>query len=227
MSNEERREESEEEIERGGATAELIRGGEVLRIRWVTGKTSAARLFGRYGREGRPDFFRLLFGAISGSLRSQFPEDKANELFNNIRSSQSFKDSLNEVFESMKRWFFDEVVPKYKLERGDIFVITATLELNINTGELKWIKEDTQVIYWVRSDRVAEKCKELGLAVGGEELDKLRREKNELLNRVNELEKKVNELEGKVSALTEENNRLRKENEELRRKLEEIKQLLG
>ncbi|MCG2893025.1 MAG: transcription factor, partial [Vulcanisaeta sp.] len=160
-------------------------------------------------------------------LRSQFPEDKANELFNNIRSSQSFKDSLNEVFESMKRWFFDEVVPKYKLERGDIFVITATLELNINTGELKWIKEDTQVIYWVRSDRVAEKCKELGLAVGGEELDKLRREKNELLNRVNELEKKVNELEGKVSALTEENNRLRKENEELKRKLEEIKQLLG
>ncbi|WP_243676088.1 hypothetical protein [Vulcanisaeta distributa] len=103
MSSEERREEvgSEEEIERGGGvSAELVKGN-ILKIRWVTGKTSAARLFGKYGREGRPDFFRLLFGgAIGGSLRSQFPEDKANELFNNIRNSQGFKDSLDEVFES-------------------------------------------------------------------------------------------------------------------------------
>ncbi len=70
MSVEERREEAdgEEEIERGGgATAELVKGN-ILKIKWVTGKTSAARLFGKYGREGRPDFFRLLFGAIGGSL---------------------------------------------------------------------------------------------------------------------------------------------------------------
>ncbi len=69
MSVEERREEagSEEEIERGGVTAELVKGN-ILKIKWVTGKTSAARLFGKYGREGRPDFFRLLFGAIGGSL---------------------------------------------------------------------------------------------------------------------------------------------------------------
>lgn len=69
MSSEERREEvgSEEEIERGGVSAELVKGN-ILKIRWVTGKTSAARLFGKYGREGRPDFFRLLFGAIGGSL---------------------------------------------------------------------------------------------------------------------------------------------------------------
>ncbi|MFP3160333.1 MAG: transcription factor [Vulcanisaeta sp.] len=223
MSSEERREEGEEEIERGGVSAELVRGG-ILRIKWVTGKTSAARLFGKYGREGRPDFFRLLFGAIGGSLRSQFPEDKANELFNSIRNSQNFKDSLDEVFDSMKRWFFDEIVPKYKLERGDVFVISTTLELNINTGELKWDREGTQVIYWVRSDRVAEKCRELGIAAaaptGGEELDRLRRERDELMNRINELESRLN-------ALTNENNRLRSENEELKRKLEEIRQLLG
>ncbi len=223
MSSEERREEvgSEEEIEKGGVSAELVKGG-ILRIKWVTGKTSAARLFGKYGREGRPDFFRLLFGAIGGSLRSQFPEDKANELFNTIRNSQSFKDSLDEVFDSMKRWFFDEIVPKYKLERGDVFVISTTLELNINTGELKWDKEGTQVIYWVRSDRVAEKCREMGITTGagGEELNRLRKERDELANRVRELETRVSEL-------TNENNRLRTENEELRRKLESIKQVLG
>ncbi|GAB6946589.1 transcription factor [Vulcanisaeta sp. JCM 16161] len=222
MSSEERREEAgEEEIERGGATAELVKGN-ILKIRWVTGKTSAARLFGKYGREGRPDFFRLLFGAIGGSLRSQFPEDKANELFNNIRNSQGFKDSLDEVFESMKRWFFDEIVPKYKLERGDVFVISTTLELNINTGELKWDKESTQVIYWVRSDRVAEKCRELGITAGAgaEDVDKLRRERDELANKVKELEDRVNELTNEV-------NRLRSENEELKKKLESIKQLVG
>ncbi|ADY00583.1 MAG: transcription factor [Vulcanisaeta sp.] len=216
MSSEERREETggEEEIERGGVSAELVKGN-ILKIKWVTGKTSAARLFGKYGREGRPDFFRLLFGAIGGSLRSQFPEDKANELFNNIRNSQGFKDSLNEVFESMKRWFFDEVVPKYQLERGDVFVVSTTLELNINTGELKWNKESTQVIYWIRSDRVAEKCKELGITVGAgsEEIDRLRRERDELA--------------GKVKELTNENNRLKVENEELKRKLESIKKVIG
>ena len=230
MSSEERSEEreevgGEEEIERGGAKAELIRGN-ILKINWVTGKTSAARLFGKYGREGRPDFFRLLFGAISGSLRSKFPEDKANELFNSIRNSQGFKDSLDTVFEAMKDWFFREVVPKYKLERGDVFVITTTIELNLDTGELKWDKESTQVIYWVRSDRVAEKCRELGMAAGtgagagAEEVERLRRERDELESRVRELESRLNEL-------TNENNRLRAENEELRKKLDSIKHLLG
>ncbi|MFB6470982.1 MAG: transcription factor [Vulcanisaeta sp. AZ3] len=211
----------EEELERGGVTAELVKGN-VLRIRWVTGKTSAARLFGKYGREGRPDFFRLLFGAIGGSLRSQFPEDKANELFNSIRNSQNFKDSLDEIFDSMKRWFFDEIVPKYKLERGDVFVISTTLELNIDTGELKWNKDATQVIYWIRSDRVAEKCREMGVSMGasGEDVEKLKREKDEALGR-------VRELEGRINELMNENNRLRMENEDLRKRLEEIRQLLG
>ncbi len=225
MSSEKRREEdSEEEIERGGAMAELVKGN-ILKINWVTGKTSAARLFGKYGREGRPDFFRLLFGVISGSLRSKFPEDKATELFNSIKNSRGFKESLDKVFEEMRNWFFSEVVPKYKLEKGDVFVITTTLELDLNTGELKWDKESTQVIYWIRSDRVAEKCRELGIAAGGagasaEEVNRLRRERDELASRVKELEDRVNELVG-------ENNRLRAENEELRRKLESIKQLIG
>lgn len=178
MSGEERREEAggEEELERGGVSAELVRGN-ILKIRWVTGKTSAAKLFGKYGREGRPDFFRLLFGAIGGSLRSKFPpEDKANEIFRRIRNSQEFKDSLDNVFDSMKSWFFDEVVPRYKLERGDVFAISTTLELNIDTGELKWDRESTRVIYWVRSDRIAEKCRELGVTgTGGEETNKLKR----------------------------------------------------
>lgn len=124
----------------------------------------------------------------------------------------------------MKRWFFDEIVPKYKLERGDVFVISTTLELNINTGEIKWDREATQVIYWVRSDRVAEKCRELGIATGAragtEEVDRLRKERDELANR-------VKELENRISELTNENKRLRAENEELKKKLENIKQLVG
>ncbi|WP_069807226.1 transcription factor [Vulcanisaeta thermophila] len=217
-SEEERREEGEEEIERGGARSELR--GNILRIRWVTGKTSAARLFGRYGREGRPDFFRLLFGAIAGSLREQFPGDKANELFNTIKNSSGFKDSMDEVFESMKRWFFDEVIPKYKLERGDVFTIITNLELNIDTGELKWDKDTSQVIYWVRSDRVEEKCREMGIGGASADVENLRRENEELRRRNQELEDRVNNL-------LRENERLKEENEELRRKLENIKALLG
>ncbi len=215
MGSEERRGETsgEEDLERGGVSAELV-GGNILKIRWVTGKTSAAKLFGKYGREGRPDFFRLLFGAIGGSLRSKFPENKANEIFRMIRNSQGFKDSLDNVFNSMKKWFFDEVVPKYKLKRGDVFAILTTLELNIDTGELKWDRENTQVIYWVRSDRIPEKCRELGVAgTGSEEIDKLKRENEELTRRINEL--------------TNENSRLITENEESRRKLEEIKRIVG
>ncbi len=131
---------------------------------------------------------------------------------------------MDEVFESMKRWFFDEIVPKYKLERGDVFVISTTLELNIETGELKWDKGSTQVIYWIRSDRVAEKCRELGITAGAgastEEVDRLRRERDELASKVKELENRINEL-------VNENNRLRAENEELKKKLESIKQLVG
>lgn len=212
MSNEERKEEIEEEIERGGARAELVRGN-ILRIRWVTGKTSAARFFGRYGREGRPDFFRLLFGAIAGSLREHFPEDKANELFNNIKNSNGFKDSLNDVFESMKRWFFDEIIPKYKLERGDVFAIITNLELDINTGELKWDKNTAQVIYWIRSDRVQEKCREMSAGAGTADVEGLKRENEEL-------KKKIKELESRINGLVN-------ENEELKKKLESIKELLG
>jgi hypothetical protein len=62
--------EEERTVER--AHVEEREGRQILVLRWNTGKTSAGRLFGRYGAGGRPDFFRLLFGAVAGSLREKF-----------------------------------------------------------------------------------------------------------------------------------------------------------
>ncbi len=198
-------EKSEEAIERGltRSVLEEVEGRRILRIRWVTGKTSAGRLFGRYGREGRPDFFRLLFGAIAGSLREHLG-DKAEEEFNRLRESRAFKESVSELFEEFKSWFFNEIVPKYGIEPGDIFVISTELEVDLDEGKITWNREKTDVIYWVRSDKLPEKCRHVCSEV--EDVQKLRKE----------LEEKEKEIE----RLREENERLRRELEELRKELE-------
>ena len=197
-------ERSEEALERGltRSVLEEVEGRRVLRIRWVTGKTSAGRLFGRYGKEGRPDFFRLLFGAIAGSLREHLG-DKAEEEFNRLRESRAFKESISDLFEEFKSWFFNEVVPKYGIEPGDIFVITTELEVDLDEGRITWNKDKTEVIYWVRSDKLPEKCKQICAEM--ENVEKLRKE----------LEEKEREVE-----------RLREENEKLKRELEELKKEL-
>jgi len=181
MEREER--EQEEEVSR----SELItrEGKKLILIRWNTGKTSASRLFGRYGGGGRPEFFRLLFGAVAGSLREQLGQD-GEGVFGRIRDSEEFRRTSKELFESMKRWFFEEIVPKYKLERGDIFMVITELELDPDTGRLTWNKDKTEFYYWVRSDR----CGEIGM----EELERLRRENEELRRELSEVKEKLEKL---------------------------------
>ena len=190
---------SEREMELGGSRSEMVEreGRRVLLIRWNTGKTSAGKLFGRYGEGGKPDFFRLLLGAVAGSLREQLGSE-GEEVFSRIRDSRKFRDSMVRIFEEMKDWFFREVVPRYGLEKGDIFMIVAPLELDLETGELTWLRDRTEFYYWVRSDRCA--------AQAGEEAAKLREE---------------------LDRLRAENERLRREVEELRSKMENLRRLLG
>lgn len=241
----ERFSEREEAIERAEArsTIEVVEGRKILKIRWTTGKTAASRLFGRYGREGRPDFFRLIFGAIAGSLREQFG-DKGTEEFNRLRESKTFKDSISKIFDEMKTWFFNEIVPKYKIEPGDVFIITTEIEIDLETGEIKWNKEKSEVIYWIRSDRVIEKCRELGIQpevkvteVKSEEIEQLRKRIEELTNELeewkkryeetkNELEewrKKYEELKNEKDRIENEKDRLKIELDTIRTELEKVK----
>jgi len=181
-----------EELERGSARSELltIEGKSILRIRWISGKTSAGRLFGKHGKAGRPDFFRLLFGIIAGSLRERFPEDRANELFNKLKLSKEFKESMSNLFEEIKNWFFNEVVPKYKVSQGDVFVISTEIEVDLESGRIRWNKDKAQLIYWVRSDKVMETCKEIAL-----------QDKEELMRRIRELEEENRALKAEILEL--------------------------
>ncbi len=249
----EARSNSEEAFERGEARSAVVEveGRRVLRIRWNTGKTTAAKLFGKYGKDGKPDFFRLLFGSIIGSLREQFHERGVDE-FNRIRESKEFKESVQRVFDEMKSWFFNEVAPKYRIEPGDVFVITTEIDVDLETGEVGWHKDRSDVLYWIRSDKLQERCRELGVAgraeVSAEEIERLRKEVESLRAEVNEWKSKYEQMKVEKEALERERaalrieadtlkaevEKLRKENEELRselnsvkRKFEEIKKLIS
>lgn len=195
---------SEEAIERGESRSviEEVEGRKILKIRWVTGKTSAGRLFGRYGKDGKPDFFRLLFGAIAGSLREHFGDEGEKE-FNRLREQKEFKESISRLFEEMKSWFFNEIVPKYGIEPGDIFVITTELEVDLETGRIEWNKEKTSVIYWIRSDKLAEKCKEIGAGVPAEEVEKLKKMLEEKDQEIERLKKEIEKLQEELRKLRE------------------------
>ncbi|ABL87945.1 conserved hypothetical protein [Pyrobaculum islandicum DSM 4184] len=180
--------EEEKTVER--AHVEERGGRQVLVLRWNTGKTSAGRLFGRYGVGGRPDFFRLLFGAIAGSLKEKFGP-QGDEIFNKIRDSSEFRKSSREIFDALKDWFFNELAPKYGLDKGDIFMIITEIELDITTGELKWHKDRTEFYYWVRSDRchqvsVPKECQELA-----EENTKLKQEIEQLRRELMQIKERL------------------------------------
>jgi hypothetical protein len=86
----------------------------------------------------------LLFGAVAGSLREQFGPDGEN-IFTRIRDSEKFRDTSRELFNGLKRWFFEEAVPRHKLERGDIFMISTELLVDPDTGEVIWNKDKTEL----------------------------------------------------------------------------------
>lgn len=168
-------------------------GRKVLVIRWNLGKTSAGRLFGKYGEGGRPDFFRLLFGAVAGSLREQYGP-QGEEMFSQLRASDAFRRTSTELFDQMKDWFFREVAPRYGLERGDIFMVVTELELDTYTWEVRWRKDRTEFYYWVRSDR----C---GQATPPKGCEDLARENQMLREEVERLRRELAGIREKLSSL--------------------------
>ncbi|MFN7105121.1 MAG: transcription factor [Pyrobaculum sp.] len=178
-----------------GRRGEEREGRRILVISWNTGKTSAGRLFGRYGAKGRPDFFRLLFGAVAGSLREKLGPH-GEEIFNKIRDSEGFRRSTSEIFEKIKEWFFGEIVPKYGLDKGDIFMLITEIELDIDTGEVRWRSDKTEFYYWIRSDRCqpaavveVKDCKELA-----EENARLKQEVEHLRRELTQIKEKLANL---------------------------------
>lgn len=182
--------EEERTVER--AHVEERGGRQILIIRWNTGKTSAGRLFGRYGVGGRPDFFRLLFGAIAGSLREKFGP-QGEEIFGKIRDSEGFRRSSREMFDAMKEWFFNEVAPRYGLDKGDIFMVITEVEVDLTSGELKWQKDKTEFYYWVRSD----KCK----PAAPKDCEQLAEENARLRQEVEQLRHELAQIREKLASL--------------------------
>ena len=203
MSSEEA--EEGEEIERESATSELVTeaGKRIVKIKLSTGKTSAGKLFGRHGRGGRPDFFRIIFGAVANGLRTSLGGEEGEARFNELRNRHEFRESLTKVFNDIKNWFFTEVTKQYDIGKGDVFAILTELDLDLETGELRWVKENSQVVYWVRSDKIkaTESC--------------------------GKVEEELKRLKEDYDKLREENLRLKSENEALSRELADIKARLS
>jgi len=204
MSSEQPEEEGEE-IERESATSELVTeaGKRIVKIKLSTGKTSAGKLFGRHGRGGRPDFFRIIFGAVANGLRTSLGGEEGEARFNELRNRHEFRESLTKVFNDIKNWFFTEVTKQYDIGKGDVFAILTELDLDLETGELRWVKENSQVVYWVRSDKIkaTESC--------------------------GKVEEELKRLKEDYDKLREENLRLKSENEALSRELADIKARLS
>lgn len=184
--------EEERTIER--VHVEEKEGRQILVIRWNTGKTSAGRFFGRYGVGGRPDFFRLLFGAVAGSLREKFGP-QGEELFNKIRDLDGFRKGSRDFFENLKEWFFGELAPRYGLDRGDIFMIITEVELDLLSGDLKWRKDKTEFYYWVRSDRCIQQ------AAAPKECQELAQENARLRQEVEQLRRELAQIREKLASL--------------------------
>jgi len=206
MSSEQPEEAEEgEEIERESATSELVTeaGKRIVKIKLSTGKTSAGKLFGRHGRGGRPDFFRIIFGAVANGLRTSLGGEEGEARFNELRNRHEFRESLTKVFNDIKNWFFTEVTKQYDIGKGDVFAILTELDLDLETGELRWVKENSQVVYWVRSDKIkaTESC--------------------------GKVEEELKRLKEDYDKLREENLRLKSENEALSRELADIKARLS
>lgn len=210
MPSEESESEEGEEIERESATSELVTeaGKRIIKIKLSTGKTSAGKLFGKHGRGGRPDFFRIVFGAVANGLRSSLGNEEGEAKFNELRNRSEFKKSLNQVFNEIKDWFFNEAIKQYNIGKGDVFAILTELDLDLETGELKWIREGSQVIYWVRSDKIkateaAESCSKIEeeLKKLKEDYDKLREENIRLKNQNEELSRELANVKARISEL--------------------------
>ncbi|MGC8569785.1 MAG: transcription factor [Caldivirga sp.] len=196
-----------EEIERESVTSELITeaGKRIVKIKLSTGKTSAGKLFGKRGRGGRPDFFRIVFGAVANGLRSSLGSEEGEAKFNELRNKSEFRKSLSQVFKDIRDWFFNEAIKQYNIGKGDVFAILTELDLDLETGELKWVREGSQVIYWVRSDKIraVESCGKIEEEYRKlkEDYDKLREENIRLKEQNTALSKELANVKARISEL--------------------------
>jgi len=121
-----------------------------IRFRFTTGVVSATQLF--VGR-GRPKFFSLLTAQTAAAVKS------AGIDFGALYSDRAFRKSIQSAFEEFKKWFFEEAVPKYCVQKGDLFLITLDTEVDTDAKTVHIYYDTAEVAVW---RRVASPCGESG-----------------------------------------------------------------
>jgi len=149
-----------------------------VRFKFTTGVTSATQLF--VGR-GHPKFFSLLTAQAAAAVKS------AGIDFGALYSDKTLRKSIQQTFEEFKRWFFEEAVPKYCIQKGDLFLIALDAEVDTDAKTLRLYYETAEVVVW---HRVASPCGE------SEECEKRLRECESQLS---ECRKKIESLKSVLS----------------------------
>jgi len=113
-----------------------------IRFKFKTNIVSATKLFA--GRS-RPKFFSLIVAQTAEAVKS------AGIDFSTLSRDKAFRNSLQQVFEDFKRWFFGEVVPKYCLQKGDLFSITLDAEVDTDVKAIRLYYDTAEVTVWHRA----------------------------------------------------------------------------
>jgi len=114
----------------------------IIRFRFRTNIVSATKLF---AGQGRPKFFSLLTAQTAEAVKS------AGMDFSTFRRDKAFRESLQTAFEEFKKWFFGEVVPKYCLQKGDLFSIVLDAEVDTDTKTISFRYDTAEVTVWHRA----------------------------------------------------------------------------
>jgi len=113
----------------------------VVRFRFTTGVVSATQLF--VGR-GRPKFFSLLMAQTSNAVK-EYGVD-----FNELYKDKTFKKAMQHAFEEFKKWFFEETVQKYYIQKGDLFTIALDAEVDTDAKTIHFYYDTAEVAVWRR-----------------------------------------------------------------------------
>jgi len=144
-----------------------------IRFKFKTNIVSATKLFA--GR-GRPKFFSLIVAQTTEAVKS------AGIDFSTLSRDKAFRNSLQTAFEEFKKWFFGEVVPKYCLQKGDLFSITLDAEVDTDVRSIRFYYDTAEVTVW---HRATSPCGEAG----------------ECETRLRECESRLTECEKKIESL--------------------------
>jgi len=113
-----------------------------IRIKFTTGATSATQLFA--GR-GRPKFFGLLTAQTAAAVKS------AGVDFSALYGDRTFRKSMQQAFEEFKKWFFEEAVTKFCIQKGDLFLIMLDVEVDTDDKSIKFYYDTAEVAIWRRT----------------------------------------------------------------------------